>query len=104
MSPRSFFHSGTKIGQTVAERDDIQEKVISAVRTVSEFPPTVIPLDTRMELLVVDSMAQMSLIAELEAVFGIDIPANELVEGVKTLGDLVEKMRRVSADAAMQGL
>src|SRR5258708_26532947 len=79
----------------MAEQDDIQEKVISAVRTVSQFPSAAIPLDTRMELLAVDSMAQLSLIFELEVVFGIEVPGNELVEGAKTLGDLVEQIRRI---------
>ncbi|MHB8499699.1 MAG: phosphopantetheine-binding protein [Candidatus Acidiferrales bacterium] len=79
--------------------DPIQEKVLSAVRTVAHQPYAELPLNTGMEFLAKDSIDQVSLLFELEELLGIDIPDHELTDHVKTLGDLVEKMRRLSAAA-----
>ena len=84
------------------DRDPIQEKVILAVKKIARSQYDLIPLDTRMELLAVDSIDQASLIFELEDALGIDIPDNELIEGVHTLGDLVEKMRGLLVRAVAQ--
>jgi len=82
------------------EQDAIREKVISAVRTVARLPYEEIPLDTPMEQLAADSIDQASLAFELEDALQIQVPWSEVLDGVKTLGDLVENMRRFCASAA----
>ena len=82
--------------------DVIQEKVVSAVRNVARLPYEQIRLDTRMEQLAVDSIDQASLAFELEDALSVEIPDGEVWTDVVTLGDLIEKMRRLCAEATAE--
>jgi acyl carrier protein len=78
-------------------QDTIREKVTSAVRSVTHRPYVEIPLDTNIEELANDSIDQVALLFELEAALGVELADYERLAGVKTLGDLVEKMRSLVA-------
>jgi len=63
-----------------------------------------ISLDTRLDDLGIDSLKAITIIFELEEQLHIEIP-NELVETVKTVGDIVAGIDRLrnNSDSAWQG-
>jgi acyl carrier protein len=83
--------------------DAIQEKVISAVRsTAMHLQYADIPMETSIEELAKDSLDQVSLLFDLEAALGFEVPVDALKD-VRTLADLILKVREMSARTCVEG-
>lgn len=78
--------------------DDLEQRVIRIIATSKGLDPEGISAATTMDELGLDSLDGMSMIFDLENEFDVEIP-DEAAEQARTVGDLVEGVRRLTEGA-----
>jgi len=78
--------------------DDLTQRVIAHIAQVHSIPADTITPESTFDELGIDSLGAMSLVADLEIELGVDVPNEELLK-VKTVGDAIDSLARVLADA-----
>lgn len=76
--------------------DDLEQRVIRIIATAKGLDPDGLGPATTMEELGMDSLDGMSMIFDLENEFDVEIP-DDAAEQARTVGDLVEGVRRLVA-------
>ena len=79
--------------------DELTQKVIAHIAQVHSIPTDAITPESTFEELDIDSLGAMSLVADLEIELGVDVPNEELLK-VKSVGDAIDSLARVLAEAA----
>jgi acyl carrier protein len=79
--------------------DAVAEKVISTLASVKRIPADTIELNTNLQELGIDSLDVFSLLFELENVFKISIPDDD-VRSIRTVNDIVEGIKKLLAASA----
>jgi acyl carrier protein len=77
--------------------DDLESRVIGIVAAAKSLDPETISSSTSMEELGFDSLDGMSMIFDLENEFEVEIP-DDAAEQARTIGDLVDGVRRLLAE------
>jgi acyl carrier protein len=77
--------------------DGLTEQVSSALAAIKPGVSAGITVDSTLESLALDSLDRITLLFELEDRLGVSIP-DEQARGLRTVGDLVECVRRLKAD------
>jgi acyl carrier protein len=65
--------------------------VIEIIAREAKCSPREVTLDTRLDVLGIDSLKAIVILSELEDVLGIEIP-NEIIGSIYTVGDVVSKV------------
>jgi acyl carrier protein len=78
--------------------DTLTEQVVSALAKVKPGSANGISPDDTLESLKLDSLDTITLLFELEDRLGVSIPDEE-ARGVKTVGDIIECIRRLQRTA-----
>jgi acyl carrier protein len=79
--------------------DTLAEEVFAALAKVKRIPKESITLDSTLESLELDSLDTILLLFDLEDAAGVKI-SDEQARSVRTVGDIVEAIRRVKSEAA----
>ena len=77
--------------------DDLEQRVIRIIATAKGLDPDGLGPSTTMEELGMDSLDGMSMIFDLENEFDVEIH-DDAAEQARTVGDLVEGVRRLVAE------
>jgi acyl carrier protein len=77
----------------------LAEKVIGIVADGQQIPRERITLDSSFEELGIDSLAGLSIVADLENEFRIDIPTEEVLR-IRTVREVVESLAKALAGGA----
>ena len=78
--------------------DTLTEQVVSALAKVKPGSTNAISPDDTLESLKLDSLDTITLLFELEDKLGVSIP-DEDARSVKTVGDIIERIRRLQGTA-----
>jgi acyl carrier protein len=76
--------------------DAVAEKVITTLASVKRIPADKITLETNLQDLGIDSLDVFTLLFELENVFKISIPDDD-VRSIRTVNDIVDGIKKILA-------
>ena len=76
--------------------DPIESQVIDIIAKRRKINPSTVTLDTTFEQLGIDSLEAADLVFNFEDTFGIVVP-DEAAQSMKTVGQVVEGVRRLTA-------
>lgn len=79
--------------------DELTQRIIAHVAATHSLPEESVTPESTFDELGIDSLGAMSLVADLEIELGVEVPNEELLK-IKTVGDAVAGLARVSAEAA----
>jgi acyl carrier protein len=80
--------------------DELTEQVTSALAAIKSGMSAGITVDSTLESLALDSLDRITLLFELEDRLGVSIPDEE-ARGLRTVGDIVECVRRLKGAGAV---
>ena len=81
-------------------KQDVKTVAIAAIARQKRLDPDSVTEESRLEDLGVTSLDAITIIYEIEDEFDVQVPNNEALEGLRTVGDIIEGIKALIAARA----